>query len=143
MEKVFWYGPKKPKNKKLKDVGVLLVHGYSGTPMEMGSIGKYLGSKELRCVAITLTGHGGRPKDLVDIKKKTKPRTNSKSKSSAITNQYPISGAQKRAILSFCKKNNLSQEDIDKLVEGNFGTTFENLSTTQASSLIVMLQKSA
>jgi len=37
----------------------------------------------------------------------------------------------------------MSQEEINNLVEGNFGTAFEKLSTTQASSLIAMLQKSA
>jgi hypothetical protein len=77
--------------------------------------------------------------NLVDIKKKTKPRT-SKIKTAAV---FPVSGAQIRAISSLAKKRNMSEEEINKLVEGNYATTFENLSTTQASSLIAMLQKSA
>ena len=78
--------------------------------------------------------------NLVDIKKKTKPRSNSKTKPAAV---YPVSGAQQRAINSLAKKRNMSEEEINKLVEGNFGTTFENLSLSQGSSLIKMLQKSA
>ena len=56
---------------------------------------------------------------------------------------YPVSNAQIRAISSLAKKRNMSEEEINKLVEGNYATTFEKLSTTQASSLIAMLQKSA
>ena len=80
--------------------------------------------------------------NLVDIKKKTKTKTK-KTKPVATTNQYPISGAQRRAISSIAKKGNMSEEEINKLVEGNFGTTVENLSLSQGSSLIKMLQKSA
>ena len=85
-------------------------------------------------------GSGKGKNNLVDIKKKTKPRTNSKSKPAAV---YPVSGAQIRAISSLAKKRDMSQEDINKLVEGNYATTFENLSLSQGSSLIKMLQKSA
>ena len=88
----------------------------------------------------SVIGSGKGKNNLVDIKKKTKPRNNSKSKPAAA---YPISAAQERAISSLAKKRNMSEEEINNLVEGNFGITFEKLSTIQASSLISMLQKSA
>jgi len=82
-------------------------------------------------------GSGKGKNNLVKIKKAklktTKP-------ASAV---YPVSAAQVRAISSIAKKRNMSEEEMNKLVEGNYGTTFEKLSTTQASSLIAMLQKSA
>ena len=82
-------------------------------------------------------GSGKGKNNLVKIKKAklktTKP----------VSAVYPVSAAQVRAISSIAKKRNMSEEEMNNLVEGNYGTTFEKLSTTQASSLIAMLQKSA
>ena len=61
MKKDFWYG-------KRGRIGVLLVHGYTGTPKEMDFCGKYLGNRGMRCLAITLKGHGTNPKDLMGVK---------------------------------------------------------------------------
>ena len=92
---------------------------------------------ELSDINEVLNAGGSNKNNLVKIKKAklktTKP-------ASAV---YPVSAAQVRAISSIAKKRNMSEEEMNKLVEGNYGTTFEKLSTTQASSLISMLQKSA
>jgi carboxylesterase len=46
--------------------GVLLIHGFTGTPKEMRLMGEYL-NRELgfTCLGIRLTGHATRPKDMV------------------------------------------------------------------------------
>lgn len=46
--------------------GVLLVHGFTGTPKEMRWMGEYL-NRELgcTCLGIRLTGHATRPKDMI------------------------------------------------------------------------------
>jgi carboxylesterase len=46
--------------------GILLVHGFTGTPKEMRWMGEYL-NRELNftCLGIRLTGHATRPKDMV------------------------------------------------------------------------------
>lgn len=47
-------------------VGVLLVHGFTGTPREMHTMGEYL-NRQLgaTCLGIRLAGHATRPKDMV------------------------------------------------------------------------------
>jgi hypothetical protein len=86
---------------------------------------------------------GAGKNNIVDIKKKTKARTNSKSKPAAENNIHPISGAQERAVHSLAKKRGLLPEDIDRIAQENYGSTVENLSTSFASGLISLLQKSA
>jgi carboxylesterase len=46
--------------------GILLIHGFTGTPKEMRWMGEYL-NRELgfTCLGIRLTGHATRPKDMV------------------------------------------------------------------------------
>ena len=46
--------------------GILLIHGFTGTPKEMRWMGEYL-NRELgfTCLGVRLTGHGTRPKDMV------------------------------------------------------------------------------
>jgi carboxylesterase len=46
--------------------GVLLVHGFTGTPKEMRWMGEYLNCElGLTCLGVRLTGHATRPKDMV------------------------------------------------------------------------------
>src|SRR6266542_4022000 len=46
--------------------GILLIHGFTGTPKEMRWMGEYL-NRELgfTCLGVRLTGHATRPKDMV------------------------------------------------------------------------------
>lgn len=59
MSRDIWYGNK---NK----LGVLLVHGFTGTPKEMEGLAKYLAKKNLRCLSIFLRGHGEEPECLLN-----------------------------------------------------------------------------
>ena len=45
-------------------VGVLMIHGYTGSPAEMRLIGEYLNGRGLRISAPLLPGHGTAPADL-------------------------------------------------------------------------------
>jgi carboxylesterase len=54
-----WYGPK-------GKVGILLVHGFTGTPEEMEGLAKYLAKRKLRCLSVFLKGHGEDPRCLID-----------------------------------------------------------------------------
>ena len=46
--------------------GILLIHGFTGTPKEMRWMGEYL-NRELgaTCLGVRLAGHATRPKDMV------------------------------------------------------------------------------
>ncbi len=46
--------------------GILLIHGFTGTPKEMRWMGEYL-NRELgvTCLGVRLTGHATRPKDMI------------------------------------------------------------------------------
>ncbi len=59
MSRDVWYGNK---NK----LGVLLVHGFTGTPKEMEGLAKHLAKKNLRCLSIFLRGHGENPECLLN-----------------------------------------------------------------------------
>ncbi|MEW6203245.1 MAG: alpha/beta fold hydrolase [bacterium] len=44
--------------------GCLLIHGFTGTPVEMLQLGKYLAQNEITVSGIQLKGHGTTPEDL-------------------------------------------------------------------------------
>ncbi|MHB8508273.1 MAG: alpha/beta hydrolase [Candidatus Dormibacteria bacterium] len=44
--------------------GVLLIHGFCGTPPEMRGLGEHLASQGFRAVGVLLAGHGTTPEDL-------------------------------------------------------------------------------
>ena len=48
------------------DAGVLLVHGFTGSPFEMRPLGGYLAERGIGSVAPLLRGHGTHPGDLLD-----------------------------------------------------------------------------
>lgn len=45
--------------------GVLLVHGFTGTPKEMRWMGDYLNEQGYTCLGIRLSGHGTKPDDMI------------------------------------------------------------------------------
>ena len=47
------------------DVGVLLVHGFTGSPFEMRPIGKALAASGIGSIGVLLRGHGTHPDDMV------------------------------------------------------------------------------
>jgi carboxylesterase len=44
--------------------GVLLIHGWSGSPAEMRGLGRYMADQGLTVMAIRLPGHGAQPQEL-------------------------------------------------------------------------------
>jgi len=52
-----------PGNKK----GVLLVHGYTGTPAEMRELGEKLNKDGYTTMGIILPGHGTKPEDIIGV----------------------------------------------------------------------------
>ena len=53
---------------KSKDVGVLLIHGFTGSPSEMHPLGEYLAEKGITVKGILLPGHCTSPEDLASKK---------------------------------------------------------------------------
>jgi carboxylesterase len=49
------------------DVGVLLIHGFTGSPAEMRPIGRYLNERGLTVLAPLLPGHGTQVEDLNQV----------------------------------------------------------------------------
>lgn len=49
---------------KGNSVGVLIIHGFSGSPAEMRGVGDYLNQKGYTVLAVKLAGHGSKPKDM-------------------------------------------------------------------------------
>ncbi|MBI2330575.1 MAG: alpha/beta fold hydrolase [Chloroflexi bacterium] len=45
--------------------GVLLTHGFTGTPKEMRWMGEYLNQQGYTCLGIRLAGHGTTPEDMI------------------------------------------------------------------------------
>jgi carboxylesterase len=46
--------------------GILLTHGFTGTPKEMRWMGEYLNQKHgFTCLGVRLTGHATRPEDMI------------------------------------------------------------------------------
>src|SRR6266496_4527169 len=43
----------------------LLIHGFTGTPKEMRSMGEYLHQQGFTCLGIRLTGHATHPEDMI------------------------------------------------------------------------------
>ena len=58
-----WYGKK-------ANTGILLVHGFTGTPKEMHDCGSLLSELGYRCLSITLSGHATRKEDLLNVEYK-------------------------------------------------------------------------
>lgn len=52
---------------KNSDVGILLLHGFSGTPNEVKDLGEYLANFGFTIYAPTMAGHGTKPDDLLKI----------------------------------------------------------------------------
>ena len=50
---------------KGNSTGILLIHGFTGTPKEMRWMGDYLNGQGFTCLGIRLSGHATRPKDMV------------------------------------------------------------------------------
>lgn len=50
---------------KGNSVGVLIIHGFSGSPAEMKGLGDYLNRKGNTVLAVKLAGHGSNPKEMV------------------------------------------------------------------------------
>jgi hypothetical protein len=89
---------------------------------------------------------GAGKNNIVDIKKKTKPRTNSKSKPAANGNgsdKAKISKAQEHAIMNLSKRRDISPDELGKMSKEMFNSSVENLSASDASSFIQSLQQSA
>lgn len=47
------------------DIGVLLVHGFTGSPFEMQPVGKALAASGIGSIGVLLRGHGTHPDDMV------------------------------------------------------------------------------
>jgi carboxylesterase len=60
----FFLGPEET------NIACLLVHGFSGIPEEMRSLGEALAAQGIRVYAVLLAGHGGTPKDLAHATRK-------------------------------------------------------------------------
>ena len=45
--------------------GCLLIHGFTGTPKEMGWMGEYLAGKGFSILGVRLSGHATRPEDMI------------------------------------------------------------------------------
>ncbi|MCD6483865.1 MAG: alpha/beta fold hydrolase [Candidatus Odinarchaeota archaeon] len=54
--------------KKSEDIGVLLIHGFTGSPGEMRPLGEYLADKGITVKGILLPGHCTSPEDLATKK---------------------------------------------------------------------------
>ena len=54
-----------------------------------------------------------------------------------------MSDAQRRAVMNLSRRRGISVENLENLVIEDFGTTLENLSTTDASAFIRTLQQAA
>src|SRR4051794_38223860 len=50
------------------DVGVLLVHGFTGSPFEMRPVGKALAASGIGSIGVLLRGHGTHPDDMIDFR---------------------------------------------------------------------------
>jgi carboxylesterase len=49
-------------------VGILLVHGFTGTPKEMRWMGEYLAGKGYSVLGVRLMGHATQPEDLIRVR---------------------------------------------------------------------------
>lgn len=78
------------------------------------------------------------PKDQNPDPQKT-PMEKAKEKPSGAT----ISTAQRNAIMSLCSRKSISEQELEKLIEDAYKSTLDNLSTSEASSLIRSLQQAA
>lgn len=55
----FWLGPEE------SDTACLLIHGFTGNPVEMRGLGNYLAEQGMRVYGMLVAGHNGNPDDLV------------------------------------------------------------------------------
>ncbi len=78
---------------------------------------------------------------------KAPKKVNSKTKESKDTKSKQdipsFSEAQKRAIYNLSRRRGISVEDLDNVVQEDYGTTLDNLSSADASDLIRSLQQAA
>src|SRR5947207_15572 len=54
-------------NRGQHPVGVLLIHGFTGSPPEVRPLGEYLAQQGLVVHGVRLPGHGTRPEDLLAV----------------------------------------------------------------------------
>ena len=54
-----------------------------------------------------------------------------------------ISTAQRNAIMSLCTRKSITEQELEKLIEDAYKSTLDNLTTSEASSLIRSLQQAA
>nr|MBA2446764.1 alpha/beta fold hydrolase [Chloroflexota bacterium] len=47
------------------EVGVLLVHGFTGTPFEVRPLGEHLAGQDIASSGVLLRGHGTHPNDML------------------------------------------------------------------------------
>lgn len=50
--------------KKSKKVGILMIHGFTGTTWDYRGLGKYLSEKNITCLGMRVAGHGTTPEHL-------------------------------------------------------------------------------
>ena len=62
---------------------------------------------------------------------------------SSIKNSPKMSEAQKRALLNLSRRRNISTDELDRMVEETFHSSFDNLSSHEASQFIRQLQSAA
>ena len=55
----FWLGPEE------SNIACLLIHGFTGNPVEMRGLGDYLAEQGMRVYGMLVAGHSGNPDDLV------------------------------------------------------------------------------
>jgi len=90
-----------------------------------------------------VVGSGKGKNNLVDIKKKTKPRKPKPAANGNGTDKTKISEAQRHAILNLSRRRNMSDDELEKMSKEMFNSSVENLSVSDASSFIQSLQQSA
>jgi hypothetical protein len=79
------------------------------------------------------------PKDQSGDPPKTPVEKTKENSSSGAT----ISTAQRNAIMNLCTRKCISKQELDKLIEDSYSSTLDNLTTSEASSLIRNLQQAA
>jgi histone acetyltransferase (RNA polymerase elongator complex component) len=74
---------------------------------------------------------------------KTSPKETAPKSPPKQDNVQQISEAQRRALLNLARRRNISQGELDKMVQEAFHSTFDNLTQKDASQFIRQLQSAA